>query len=68
VLRRIKLTGPRTPGAGWPSASPTNELGQLTDTRRDTLRTLLTNYSNDPTDGMLRDLLDASAARKKRHE
>ena len=65
VLRRIKLNGPRT-RALVAIGIADNELGQLTQARRDTLKTLLATYSDDRTDPMLRSLLDASPARPRR--
>jgi hypothetical protein len=65
VLRRTKLTGPRT-RALVAIGIADNELGQLTSSRRDTLRALLAAYSEDESDQLLRTLLDSSPPRHRR--
>ncbi len=65
VLRRIKLTGPRT-RALVAIGIADNQLGQLTASRRDTLRSLLAAYSDDESDVMLRTLIETNPARGRR--
>jgi len=65
TLRRIKLDGPRT-RALVAIGIADNQLGQLTRTRRDTLRALLANFSDDESDRLLHQLLDATPPRPRR--
>ena len=65
VLRRVKLTGPRS-RALVAIGIADNELGQLTEARRDTLRALLAQNSTDESDGLLLRLLESTPPRTRR--
>jgi hypothetical protein len=65
LLSRLPMTGERT-RAIVAIAIADNQLGQLSETRRTTVRTLLDAYSTDPADDALRGLLDSAPVRQRR--